>query len=103
MKPSFALNLTEDGITLLHRTPRGWMDVGNVAFDNPDLGAALDYLRSTALGLSPTDLTTKLIIPESQILYLQVEAVGPDDASRRSQIEAALEGRTPYALAAVPL
>ncbi|MFN3724574.1 MAG: hypothetical protein ACK4VZ_16260, partial [Paracoccaceae bacterium] len=98
MKPSFALDLTEDGLTLLHRTSRGWMDVGNVAFDDPDLGAALDYLRSTALGLSPTGLATKLIIPESQILYLQVEALGPDDASRRTQIEAALEGRTPYAL-----
>ncbi|MDO8883265.1 hypothetical protein, partial [Pseudotabrizicola sp.] len=98
MKPNFALNLTEDGITLLHRTSRGWMDVGNVAFDDPDLGAALDYLRSTALGLSPKGLATKLIIPESQILYLQVDAAGPDDTSRRAQIETALDGRTPYAL-----
>ncbi|RGP36671.1 hypothetical protein D1012_13495 [Pseudotabrizicola alkalilacus] len=98
MKPSFALNLTEDGITLLHRTSRGWLDVGTVAFDDPDMGAALDYLRSTALGLSPKGITTKLIIPESQILYLEVEAAGPDDTSRRAQIEAALDGRTPYAL-----
>ncbi|MDP4034058.1 MAG: translation initiation factor 2, partial [Pseudorhodobacter sp.] len=98
MKPSFALNLTEDGITLLHRTSRGWMDVGNVAFADPDLGAALDYLRSTALGLSPKGITTKLIIPESQILYLQIDAAGPDETSRRAKIEAALDGRTPYAL-----
>ncbi|WP_164612999.1 hypothetical protein [Pseudotabrizicola algicola] len=98
MKPSFALNLTEDGVTLLHRTSRGWMDVGSVAFADPDLAAGLEYLRSTALGLSPTGVTTKLIIPESQILYLQIDAVGPDDDSRRAQIEAALDGRTPYAL-----
>ena len=98
MKPSFALNLTEDGITLLHRTSRGWLDVGSVAFGDPDMGEALEYLRSTALGLDPDGMTTKLIIPESQILYLQVDAVGPDDTSRRAQIEAALDGRTPYAL-----
>ena len=98
MKPSFALNLREYGVTLLHRTSRGWLDVGSVAFDDPDLGAALEYLRSTALGLSPKGITTKLIIPESQILYLQVDAVGPDDTSRRAQIEAELDGRTPYAL-----
>ncbi|MFN4154547.1 MAG: hypothetical protein ACK4HF_07825 [Paracoccaceae bacterium] len=98
MKPSFSLDLTEDGITLLHRTSRGWVDVGTVAFDDPDMGAALEYLRSTALGLSPTGIATKLIIPESQILYLQVDAAGPDDTSRRAQIEAALDGRTPYAL-----
>lgn len=98
MKPSFALNLTEDGVTLLHRTSRGWMDVGSVAFADPDMAAGLEFLRSTALGLSPTGVTTKLIIPESQILYLQIDAIGPDDASRRAQIEAALDGRTPYAL-----
>jgi hypothetical protein len=98
MKPSFALNLTEEGVTLLHRTARGWLDVGQVAFDDDDLPAALDYLRSTALGLSPKDITTKLVIPNSQILYLEVTAPGPDKASKEAQIAAALEGRTPYAV-----
>jgi hypothetical protein len=98
MKPSFALNLTDDSITLLHRTARGWMDVGSVSFGDPDMGAALDYLRSTALGLSADRIATKLIIPDSQVLYLQVVAAGPDDISRRAQVEAALDGRTPYAL-----
>jgi hypothetical protein len=97
MKPSFALNLTDDGITLLHRTARGWMDVGSVAFGDPDLGAALDYLRSTALGLSPSGISTKLIIPDSQIRYFRIDAQGPDDDSRRAQIAAALDGLTPYA------
>lgn len=96
MKPSFALNFTDEGVTLLHRTARGWLDVGHVAFDNADLPAALDYLRSTALGLSPKGITTKLVIPNSQILYLDVIAPGPDMASKEAQIAAALEGRTPY-------
>ncbi len=99
MKPSFALNLTEEGVTLLHRTARGWLDVGYAAFSDPDLPAALDYLRSTALGLSPKGLTTKLVIPNSQILYAQVDAPGPDEDSRRSQIETALQGLTPYEVA----
>jgi hypothetical protein len=96
MKPSFALNFTDEGVTLLHRTARGWLDVGYVAFDNADLPAALEYLRSTALGLSPKGITSKLLIPSSQILYLDVSAPGPDKASKEAQVAAALEGRTPY-------
>ncbi len=98
MKPSFALNLTEEGVTLLHRTARGWLDVGHAAFSEPDLTAALEYMRSTALGLSPKGITAKLIIPNSQILYLDLEAPGPDRDSQREQILSALEGRTPYAV-----
>jgi hypothetical protein len=96
MKPSFALNFTEDGITLLHRAKRGWLEVGNTSFDTPDLAEAIGYMRTTALGLVPAGITTKLVIPRSQILYTEVEAPGPDAAKRRAQIRAALEGRTPY-------
>lgn len=99
MKPSFALNLTEDGVTLLHRTARGWMDVGHASFSDPDLPAALDYMRSTAMGLSPKGIAAKLVIPNSQILYTRVTAPGPTDAERRAQIATALEGRTPYDVA----
>ncbi|GGH56776.1 hypothetical protein GVY41_12715 [Frigidibacter albus] len=97
MKPAFALNLSPDGISLLHRTSRGWLLVGAVALDDPDVPAALGYLRKTALGLAPQGFTTKLILPASQILYTAVEAPGPDAANRRRQIARALEGRTPYA------
>jgi hypothetical protein len=99
MKPSFALNLTEQGVTLLHRTARGWRDLGHAAFDNADLPAALDELRAKALALAPKGLSTKLVIPNSQILYAQIDAPGPDEASRRAQIETSLQGRTPYAVA----
>lgn len=98
MKPSFALNFTEEGVTLLHRTARGWLDVGHAAFSDPDLPAALDYLRSSALGLAPKGITSKLVIPNSQILYTSVDAPGPSDEAKREQIEAALVGRTPYSV-----
>ncbi|HEY6918776.1 MAG TPA: translation initiation factor 2, partial [Tabrizicola sp.] len=99
MKPTFALDLTRETIGLLHRTPKGWLSIGEVAFDAPDLPEAMDYLRKTALGLSPLGVATKLILPNSQILYTEVHAPGPSRDEKRRQIAAALEGRTPYDVA----
>ncbi|MFN6005182.1 MAG: hypothetical protein ACK47C_14250 [Paracoccaceae bacterium] len=98
MKPTFALDLTREAIGLLHRTPKGWLSIGDVAFDAPDLAEALDYLRKTALGLSPMGVATKLILPNSQILYTEVHAPGPSREEKRRQIATALEGQTPYAV-----
>lgn len=97
MKPSFTLELAADGIRLFHRTPLGWRTVGAVGLGDPDLGQKVAALRSTALGMEPGVLTTRLAIPNDQILYTRVMAPGPDAASRRRQIRAALEGMTPYA------
>lgn len=98
MKPAFALDFRNDAIALLHRTTAGWHQVGRVTFDDPDLPAALSYLRATALGLDPRGLATKLILPDDQVLYTTLDAPGPDDASRAAQIRVGLEGRTPYAV-----
>ena len=99
MKPTFALDLTRDAVALLHRTPKGWLSVGEVAFDAPDLDEALDYLRKTALGLSPMGMATKIVLPGSQVLYTEVTAPGPSRDEKRRQIAAALDGRTPYDVA----
>ncbi len=99
MKPTFALNITDEAIGLLHRTSKGWTPVGEVSFAEPDLAEALGYLRKTALGVSPRGISTKLVIPNSQILYAELDAPGPDEASRLAQIRAGLEGRTPYDVA----
>ena len=96
MKPTFALDLTSETIGLLHRTPKGWLSIGEVAFDAPDLAEALDYMRKTALGLSPMGVATKLILPAGQILYTEIHAPGPSRDEKRRQIATALEGRTPY-------
>lgn len=98
MKPSFALVLTQDIIALLHRTSQGWHPVGEAAVADPDLTDALSFLRHTALGLDPNGVTSKLVIPNSEILYTTVQAPGPSASARRSQIRAALEGLTPYAV-----
>ncbi len=98
MKPTFALDLSRDSIALLHRTPKGWLPIGDVAFDAPDMAEVLEYLRKTALGLSPMGMACKIILPNSQILYTEVEAPGPSRNDKRRQIALALEGRTPYAV-----
>ncbi len=96
MKPTFALDLTRESIGLLHRTPKGWLPLGEAAFDAPDLAEAMDYLRKTALGLSPMGVATKVVVPNSQILYTEIHAPGPTRDDKRKQIMAALEGKTPY-------
>jgi hypothetical protein len=98
MKPAFALDFRNDAIALLHRSSGGWLLVGRVALDAPDLPEALSYLRATALGLSPRGLATKLILPDEQLLVTTVDAPGPDEASRLAQIRTSLEGQTPYAV-----
>ncbi|NOX41787.1 MAG: hypothetical protein GXP05_15180 [Alphaproteobacteria bacterium] len=100
MKPNFALNLSHEGIILLHRSPRGaWTEVGDIALNDPSFRENLSFLRSTAVGLEGKGFGTKLIIPASQILYREVHAPGPGENERRAQILAALEGQTPYEVA----
>lgn len=96
MKPNFALLFTDDAVVLMHRAKRGWLEVGRTPFDAEDLAAAMAFMRSTALGLAPTGVTTKLVIPNSQIKYLTIAAPGPDAITREGQIAEALEGVTPY-------
>ena len=96
MKPSFALNLSHEGIDLFHRKNGGWHMVGTVQLDDPQMAETLALLRGTASELSNGGITSKLIIPESQILYttLTVSTTEPD--AQRAEIRAALDGRTPY-------
>lgn len=96
MKPRFALDLTNDAIGLLERTGDGWVRIARADLDDPEIEHRLLDLRRTAETLAPEGFFTKLILPNSQILYLEVEAPGPDRSSRRMQIRKALEGRTPY-------
>ena len=96
MKPEFALILSHDGIGLAHRTRAGWARLGEVSLESADLADELATLRRQAQSLAPKGLLAKLVIPASQILYTAIYAPGPSPAQRRTQIEAALEGMTPY-------
>lgn len=99
MKPAFALDLDHDSVTLLQRSGEGWLTVKRVDLTQDEVEDALMSLKARAEALAPDEgLTTKLILPPSQILYTEVEAPGPDRATRRMAIGAALKGRTPYAI-----
>ncbi len=96
MKPNFALDLSHDGIGLLHRGADDWHSVGNVSLDDPEFSEKLGFLRQTAAALESSGLTTKLVIPNSQIRFITAEAPGPTDADRNDQVRQALIGTTPY-------
>ena len=99
MKPAFALSLSQEGIVLLQRRLQGFVAVAEADPEDAGLTDRLADMRKTAERLAPEGFSTKLILPESQILYTEVLAPGPDRAARRAQIGKALEGRTPYAVA----
>ncbi|MDG1066871.1 MAG: hypothetical protein P8P40_00635, partial [Sulfitobacter sp.] len=96
MKPNFALSLSFEGITLLHRAAGGWRQVGEVSVSADDLAGELAMLRKTAASLEPGGVRSKLIIPASQIKYLTIDTIGLSDAARRKSAESALRGATPY-------
>ena len=99
MKPNFALILSFDGIRLLHRAPAGWLVVGDVALDVPDLGAALAGLRADAQRLDDQGMRTKLVIPDAQIRYLTIDTGSASDDEIAALVAGALDGATPYAVA----
>lgn len=98
MKPNFALSLSFDGISLFHRTDRGWYLVGDIALDSPDFSGELDMLRKTAKALDNRGLATKLILPNDQIRYLDVKTGKVGDSKRIQGARVALDGATPYAV-----
>lgn len=98
MKPGFALSLSFEGISLLHRAAGGWRRVGEVALDVPDLAAALSALRDKALRLEPGGISCKVIIPNDQIRYLTLETGTTEGEARRVLVRDALDGATPYAV-----
>ena len=94
MIPDFALLLSEDGIVLLHRESggKGWANVNEISLEIPDLPTGMRQLCDTAHRLAGGPFSTKLLLPQSQLLYAEID-VGDDP---QADIRAALEQRTPY-------
>lgn len=97
MKPAFALSLSYDGITLLHRAAGGWRLVGEVALDTPDLPGALADVRARALLLEP-EVQCKIILPNEEIRYLSIDTGPFEGEARLNLIEAQIDAATPYGL-----
>ncbi len=96
MKPNFALTLSFDSISLLHRAFPGWHLVGEVSLESTNLGAALSKLHDKAQALGPSDPRCKLVIPNNQIKYLEFDAEGLSEAGIDKAVRDALDGATPY-------
>lgn len=96
MIPNFALGLTNDGITIWQRGRDGWLRLGAVPVDAPDLHAQMQDLSATAASLAPEGIATKLVIPDEQILYCDLEITSSTTDEQAVEIRALLDGRTPY-------
>lgn len=96
MKPGFALDLSHDGIGLLHRASGRWNLVGEVSLDDPQLATTLKMLRGTASDLEGGGVLTKLILPDSQILYTRLSLADGSIEQQEAKLRAGLDGLTPY-------
>ena len=95
MKPNFALDLNQDGIGLLHRAGANWLWLGAVSLNDPGFARRLQALRRKASVLERDGMTTKIVIPNSEILYAELHAPGPGSAARVAQIREGLSRLTP--------
>ncbi len=97
MKPDFALSLSFDGITLLHRTKPGWNIIGTAELDSATLESDVADIRRKALSLDTRANNVKLVIPNEQIKFIKL--FRPDGA-QSDDIETVildhLQGTTPY-------
>ncbi len=98
MKPNFALTLSFEGISLLHRAFPGWHMVGEVSLDSSDLVGALSDLRNRAGQLDSNPIRSKLVIPNDQIRFLQFDSEGLEADEIASAVHRVLDGATPYAV-----
>lgn len=102
MKPSFALLLSQDGLVLCHRTSDGWLRVGEVLLTTRDVAGELAALRTRALEIAKSQklgpLITKLVLPNSEILYDTISVEGVTSPDYDAVIRERLDGRTPYAM-----
>ncbi|WP_424969396.1 hypothetical protein [Dinoroseobacter sp. S76] len=102
MKPSFALLLSQDGLVLCHRTSDGWLRVGEVLLTAKDVAGELAALRTRALEIAKDQklgpLVTKLVLPNSEILYDTISVEGVTSPDYDAVIRERLDGRTPYAM-----
>lgn len=96
MKPNFALSLTFEGISLLHRVDGGWHLAGSVALESTELATDMAALRTRAGELDKAELRSKVVLPNEQIKYLTIETGDVESRTRAALVVSALNGATPY-------
>ncbi len=72
--------------------------VGSVDLDTENFADALAELRQTAIKEAGEDFTTKLVIPDDQLKFLEVKTGNVSELARMKAARSSLIGATPYAL-----
>ena len=94
MISDFALLLSQEGITLAHRTAGGWVSLGHVPLMDKQFSDRLAELQSKGHEIAGDRFMTRIVLPDDQIKYLSLPH--SDDDSRDAAIKEALERETPY-------
>ncbi len=92
MDTRWGLDLDMSAVRLMRRDGDNWVEDAVEPIDSPDIEERLERLIEP---VGPGG-TVMLFLPRDQILYTQVELDASADT--RTQIERAMEGRTPYGL-----
>ncbi len=92
MEMRWGLDLDMSAVRLMRRNGEAWVEHGRENIDSPDIESRLARL------IEPIENgeAVTLFLPRDQILFTRVQLDASTDPTR--QIEAAMEGRTPYSL-----
>ena len=94
MISDFALLLSQEGITLAHRTAGGWVSLGHVPLMDKQFSERLAELHAKGHEIAGDGFSTRIVLPDDQIKYLNLPH--SDDDNRDTVIKEALERETPY-------
>ena len=94
MISDFALLLSQEGITLAHRTAGGWVSLGHVPLMDKQFSERLAELHAKGHDIVGDGFSTRIVLPDDQIKYLNLPH--SDDDNRDTVIKEALERETPY-------
>ncbi len=98
-KPSFALDLSNEGITLWQRASSGaWDALGRIPLDAPNIPEQIKLLRAKAGVKHTTPLKTVVRIPRTEVLFSRLKlGVFEGDAAEK-QARKLINDLTPYSL-----
>ena len=92
MNERWGLDLSMSAVRLMRRDGGHWREIASEPLGEPDMDARLQALAARADSADAVDI----FLPRDQILYTDVKLTG--EAAASAEIDAAMEGRTPYAL-----
>ncbi len=101
-KPIFALDLSNDGIVLWHRSGgTGWTEFGQMSLDDPELKSRMSELHGKAVALHGNALRTVVRIPRSEVMLSRLKLGVFEGEAAHSHALKLIADLTPYKLSEV--